>query len=273
MTDENKNTRQLDMRSLTPEQRDRLDSYNQATAQIAALKDIATKAEDIFAVLESQGDNTDLKDMGTVLLDIRESLTSLNSKEQPEQLDTSKPVVEAMSDLEKALTKAIQSIDVKPQVKVDAPQVNVNPPHVDLKGIEKVLKTDIPAAFKKAIASIPVPEKPDNTQSLKIWQDISEQLQSIDTATRMKPLPGVMKVTNTDGTGVGNSYNRGIATWEPQPLPLIDVAYDYIGFTDADANGNYQTWTFNTGGSGGTTVRTLSITYDASSNITSIARS
>ncbi len=59
----------------------------------------------------------------------------------------------------------------------------------------------------------------------------------------------------------------------PIPPALIDVAYDYIGWSSADANGNYQTMTFKTGGSAGTTVRTLSLTYDASSNLTSITRS
>lgn len=59
----------------------------------------------------------------------------------------------------------------------------------------------------------------------------------------------------------------------PSPTALIDVAFDYIGFSNADGNGNYQTWVFKTGGASGTTVRTLSVTYDGSSNITSLARS
>jgi hypothetical protein len=58
----------------------------------------------------------------------------------------------------------------------------------------------------------------------------------------------------------------------PFATPLIDQAYDYIGWTSADANGNYQTITFKIGGSAGTTVRTLAVTYDGSSNITSITR-
>jgi hypothetical protein len=63
------------------------------------------------------------------------------------------------------------------------------------------------------------------------------------------------------------------ANWARVPLPLIDEAWDYVGFTNADGAGNYQTWTFKNGGSGGTTVRTLAVTYDANSNITSISRS
>ena len=54
---------------------------------------------------------------------------------------------------------------------------------------------------------------------------------------------------------------------------LINVAYDYVGFSNADGNGNYQTIVYKSGGSGGTTVRTLTLTYDASSNVTSITRS
>lgn len=57
------------------------------------------------------------------------------------------------------------------------------------------------------------------------------------------------------------------------PMPLVDKPFDYIGFTNPDANGNYQTWTFKIGGSAGTTQRTFAVTYDASSNITSISRS
>lgn len=70
------------------------------------------------------------------------------------------------------------------------------------------------------------------------------------------------------------SYGFNTASqWGRTPVPFMDVAFDYIGFTNADALGNYQTWTFKVGGSGGTTVRTLTVAYDASSNITSIGRS
>lgn len=68
------------------------------------------------------------------------------------------------------------------------------------------------------------------------------------------------------------SYAFNGTQWGRAPMSFIDVSFDYIGFTNADANGNYQTWTFKTGGNAGTTVRTLSLTYDASSNITSIER-
>lgn len=53
---------------------------------------------------------------------------------------------------------------------------------------------------------------------------------------------------------------------------LVPIPYDYVGFTNADGNGNYQTATFKQGGSSGTTVATLSLTYDANNLITSITR-
>ena len=47
---------------------------------------------------------------------------------------------------------------------------------------------------------------------------------------------------------------------------------DYLGFTNADGNGNYQTLTFKSGGSGGSTPATLALTFDASNKITSITK-
>ena len=57
------------------------------------------------------------------------------------------------------------------------------------------------------------------------------------------------------------------------PIPLIDDPFDYVGWSNPDVNGNYQLAQFKQGGAAGTVVRTLSFTYDGSSNITSIARS
>ena len=54
------------------------------------------------------------------------------------------------------------------------------------------------------------------------------------------------------------------------PTPFIDMAYDSTTFTNPDVNGNYQTITFKLSG---TTVRTLTLAFDASNNVTSIARS
>lgn len=42
---------------------------------------------------------------------------------------------------------------------------------------------------------------------------------------------------------------------------------DYIEETNPDANGNYQTITYKQGGSGGTIVKTITITYDSNGGI------
>ncbi len=61
--------------------------------------------------------------------------------------------------------------------------------------------------------------------------------------------------------------------WQRVPLAFTDKAFDYVGFANSDANGNYQNIFLYNGGAGGTLQRTLTLTYDANSNVTSIARS
>ena len=181
-----------DMNKLTPEQRDKLDNYNSTQKQLRHLSDIADMVQELVTMAD---ENDDSKEMGAILLDIRESLAEIKTKEAPEAPDYSKPVVDAVSKLETAL-KA--SMKVVPQIKVDAPVVNVSPSSVDLKGVESAVK-QIPKAFEQAIKLIKIPEVPqtDNSDLLSAWAGISEQLESIDTATRMKPtFPGSIGVNN-----------------------------------------------------------------------------
>ncbi len=42
---------------------------------------------------------------------------------------------------------------------------------------------------------------------------------------------------------------------------------DYFAQSNADANGNYQTITYKTGGAAGTTIRIITLTFDASGNV------
>lgn len=63
-------------------------------------------------------------------------------------------------------------------------------------------------------------------------------------------------------------------TWERSAANFhMGASYDYTAFSNPDANGNYQTITYKLGGSGGTTVRVLSLTYDGNNNVTSITKS
>lgn len=66
---------------------------------------------------------------------------------------------------------------------------------------------------------------------------------------------------------ITHNWNRSTAG-----AALVQAPYDYVGFSNADGNGNYQTAIFKSGGSAGSTVATLSITYDANNLMTSITR-
>jgi hypothetical protein len=88
-----------DLTKLTPEQRDKLDNYNSTQKQLRHLSDIADMVQELVTMAD---DNDDSKEMGAILLDIRESLAEIKSKEDPETPDFSKPVVDAISKLETA---------------------------------------------------------------------------------------------------------------------------------------------------------------------------
>lgn len=244
-----------DLTKLTSEQRDKLDAYQAQQSQLQAIQDIADMTQEVVNILDDKKQDKSVDNIGRVLLDIKESLGVIKAKEAPEVPDYAKPVVEAVSRLEKALSASIKQIDVKPQVKVNAPQVNVKPSDVDLKGVEKALGA-MPNAFKEAIKLIPEVEIPetDFTPLLSTLENISEQLSSIDTATRMKPQPGRMAVSNL------NEINLA---------PNIFNDYEDIELTDADVNGNYQVISFKTGN---LTHYTLNLTYDGNSNVTNISR-
>lgn len=193
-------TPKLDELKLTPEERDKLEAWQQQQDQLKTLQDIADMTQEIISISDDQRKDADKtkKDFGSLLMDIRESLASLKDKEAPTIPDYAKPVVDAVSKLEKTLSASIKAVDVKPVVNVDTPQVNVESPRVDLKGVEAILKSDLPRAFEKAIGLMPKVEipKPDYKELLQAWEGISEQLVSLENATRMKPLPGSMTISN-----------------------------------------------------------------------------
>ena len=182
---------------------------NPANKQVEALVDLSDHLEHLIISLEEGKDASadHVKELGAVLLDIRQSMAALEKKETPESPDYAGPVVGAVKQLETALTAALRAVEVKPEFKptinVDAPQVNVAPPDVDLKGVERVLQT-LPKAFQDAISAIPESPETDLRPVVAQLQAMSEQLSSIDTASRMKPLPpSNMKVTNPDGSFIG----------------------------------------------------------------------
>lgn len=203
-----------------------------ANKQVQLLSDIADISQEMLSTLDDQKKGSDdaTKKFGAILVDMREQLSSLNAKEAPETPDTSQPVIDAISKLEKALTGSIKAIDTKPVVnvpKVGAPVVNVDAPSVtvDNKEIAKLLKTDIPQAFDKAIKSIVIP-KTDTTATNQLLKDLSEKLDSIDTGVRLKPqAPTKISVTNLDGTSLSNGFteNATITTDISTPGTIIET--------------------------------------------------
>jgi hypothetical protein len=68
------------------------------------------------------------------------------------------------------------------------------------------------------------------------------------------------------------NYGWDGANWQRQPLPYVPFPYDYIGVNTSGST--TDVYTFYEGGSGGTLVSTITITYsDATkSSMTSVAR-
>lgn len=244
-----------DYSKLSPDLQEKIKGWeanNPANKQLVKLNDIASIMHDISNVIDYRGEQSDktLKELGTVLTDAREQLVAMNAKEAPETPDTSQPVIDAISKLEKALTGSIKAIDTKPVVnvpKADAPVVNVDAPTVtvDNKEIAKLLKTDIPQAFDKAIKSIVIP-KTDTTATNQLLKDLSEKLDSIDTGVRLKPqAPTKISVTNLDGTSLSNGFteNATITTDISTPGTIIETDGVKTLTTVITATTITETWT------------------------------
>jgi hypothetical protein len=80
----------------------------------------------------------------------------------------------------------------------------------------------------------------------------------------MVGLAGYNSTTNTYDRFQIDNTSGGL---KMAPSGLISKPFNRISFSNADANGNYQTGTVKNAGS---TVGTLSMTYDASNNLTDI---
>lgn len=85
-----------------------------------------------------------------------------------------------------------------------------------------------------------------------------------------------LKVTIAGGGGVTiGTVNQGAAGATPWPVlsinSLIPVAYDYVALSPTGTNPT--TVVYKTGGAGGTTVATLTLTYDANNNVQTVTKS
>lgn len=199
-----------DYSKISPELRAKLlelDKERPENQSLQVLQDIALILQDIVMTDDEKrkSSNKTIEEFGVLLTDARESLQKIANKENPETPDFAKPVVDVLNKLITAVNGKEYSpkIDVKvPEVHVPTPQVTVDVDAPNLSGIEKLLKTEVPKAFEEAISKIPetvIPEYPDR------WDEVMEWLESIDTASRMKPtFPTELKVVNPDGTSIGS---------------------------------------------------------------------
>lgn len=224
---------------LTPEQRDKLEVYARAEAQLQTINDIASMTQEVVNILDDQKKDKKVDNLGVLLTDIRESLTAMKDKEDPETPDFSKPTVEAVKELQKELTKAISKIDTKPQIKVDAPAVNVSPPSVDLKGVEKAVDK-LSGSFKDAIKLIKIPENDDSALT-EIMSNVLDQLSSIDKGVRTKPqAPNTIKVTNPDGSSIGSL--AGSTYYQSFNDTTTDTNLVYLGKAVAGSDATDAAW-------------------------------
>lgn len=200
-----------DYSKISPELRaklEELDKQRPENQSLQKLQDIALMLQEIIMTDDEKrkGSNKTIEEFGALLTDARESLQTIANKEDKEFPDFAKPITDLLDKLVEAVNSKEYSpkIDVKvPDINVPTPQVTVDVDAPDMKGIEKLLKTEVPKAFEEALSKIPetvIPEYPDR------WDEVLEWLESIDTASRKKPTPPTqLKVVNPDGTLIAST--------------------------------------------------------------------
>jgi len=242
----------IDYTKLTPEQRKELREDKNAQKQLQYLSDIADMTQEVIGQLDDRNSDEGIDNLGVLLVDIKESLTKLNSKDAPKIPDYAKPVVASVTSLEKKLSAAIKGIDVKPSVNVEAPKVELGDTVVDLKGVEEVLRKELPKAFNEAILMSPQPPTIDFTPLLMKMDEQMQILQSIDTASRLIPqAPVRVQATNPDGSNIVDAGK------------LVTEKYDYVDVQQTSST--VETYVYKEGGSGGLLVATVTMNYTDSS--------
>ena len=178
---------------------------NPVAKQLQCLEDIADMVQEALTKLAENGVEDKLNDIGVILTDTREQLMKLNDREDPDYPDFSKPIIVALQKLE----TAINSIEVKPEFKPSftpefkpefKPDIKVAAP--DLKGIEAILRGDIPKAFLEAIKTIP---STDNTPIHEYLEALTKVMEEVrDKPIPIPQFPNKISVVNTDGSQIGS---------------------------------------------------------------------
>lgn len=186
-----------DRRKLSVDQLAQLEQYENSQEQLKTLKELSTVLTSVKDAINSKNND----DISKVMGEVNKSVVALKNKQDPKMPDMTTPIVQALTKLGDSFSKAINSLELSPNIDVAAPNIDVKPATVDLSKVEKILKNDLPAAFSQAISAIPTPVADVRLNKLT---DIIDWLKSIDTASRLKvQIPSTMKVTNPDGSPIG----------------------------------------------------------------------
>lgn len=105
-----------------------------------------------------------------------------------------------LTDVEKAAQKG----DLKPNIKVDSPKVDVKVDPPNLKPLEKLMNEKLPALAKQLADAIPEVPETDLTTVEKTLKDIQNATEA--TANRKIPIPQfptTIKAVNADGSAIG----------------------------------------------------------------------
>jgi hypothetical protein len=213
-------------------------------------------------------ENTDVSEIVSVMREVLDQAKAI-PKEHPELPDQQfVDYTDLLKDIEKTLQQITDAVKAQettveaPQVHVPAPNVHVDAP--DLSSLETAQK-----AVVAAVKGITIPEPASNKEIEKLIRKTNSLLNEfLETPHGGGGGGGGLATPYQDEAG-----NPLFPQLRDGALPVTtDVAYDYTGMTNQDANGNYQTIQFKDGGAAGNVVKTLSLTYDSSNNVTSITR-
>jgi hypothetical protein len=242
-----------------------LDGKTTKTEVVNQLKSIKTPDIDkVVSALEKldssvKGGKIDISPLVKGINALEKQLTELPKSlpKAPEQLDTIK--VSNLAELDfKSLEKAIKGLKLEaPEVNVAAPEVKVDAP--DLKPLQESLLDVI-----KAVKAIPEVPQTDLTGVEKRLDESNKKLQTL-----------IEQPKGGGGGGSGVSYqdangrpvrvevdSSGNVPVSITGTLVAGVDYDYLDVQQTDSD--TETFVFKTGGSGGTTVRTIVVNYTSS---------
>lgn len=218
-------------------------THDKYTEMAQKMEKLCGELESLAGKISSNGQNLDktlsgaIKQVGV----ISEKLTKAN-------LSTSDDIQKSLQEL----VTEVKNIEVSPQIDVKAPEVVVQPQEpVDLSPLTDVL-TRVEKAVKAQKVDIPVTDLSGVEQAVEAVKSTIEGLTF--------PVPNyVLPFKDTDGKAVQAQLdaNGNIPTSQTGLTPGTD--FDYIDIQQT--SGTVETYVYKDGGSGGTTVQTITVTY------------